>query len=167
MRPVDLAVIAIYFAVVPAIGFHLKRFDTTGEDFFMAGRGMTAWIAGLSFIPANPGSLETMGWAAFAYQHGMLGARACLIGAIPAILVRAVVMMPFHYIGKTHSAPGYLLVAVLVSLVTRLKPEAELKNLVYGLTPLPSGGHFAWWQRPVFRAGVCAVAPIAVNIIFW
>ena len=66
MRPVDLAVIAIYFAVVPAIGFHLKRFDTTGEDFFMAGRGMTAWIAGLSFIPANPGSLETMGWAAFA-----------------------------------------------------------------------------------------------------
>jgi solute:Na+ symporter, SSS family len=108
MSPIDLAIIAIYFVVVLAIGFYLKRFATTGEDFFMAGRGMTAWIAGLSFISANLGSLETMGWAAIAYQYGMLGAHAYLIGAIPAILFLAVVMMPFYYICKTHSVPGYL-----------------------------------------------------------
>ncbi len=108
MQPVDLAIIAIYFVMVLAIGFYLKRFATTGEDFFMAGRGMTAWIAGLSFISANLGSLETMGWAAIAYQYGMLGAHAYLIGAIPAILVLAIVMMPFYYICKTHSVPGYL-----------------------------------------------------------
>lgn len=108
LTPVDLSIIAICFVVVLAIGFYLKRFATTGEDFFMAGRGMTAWIAGLSFISANLGSLETMGWAAIAYQYGMLGAHAYLIGAIPAILVLAIVMMPFYYICKTHSVPGYL-----------------------------------------------------------
>ena len=32
-----------------------------GEDFFLAGREMTAWIAGLSFLSANLGSLELMG----------------------------------------------------------------------------------------------------------
>jgi len=108
LAPVDLVIVAIYFVVVLAIGFYLKRFASTGEDFFMAGRKMTAWIAGLSFISANLSSLETMGWSAMAYQYGMLGAHAYLIGAIPAILFLAVVMMPFYYICKTHSVPGYL-----------------------------------------------------------
>jgi solute:Na+ symporter, SSS family len=108
LSPVDLLIIAVYFAVVLAIGFYLKRFAQTGEEFFMAGRRMSAWIAGLSFISANLGSLETMGWAAIAYQYGMLGAHAYLIGAIPAILFLAIVMMPFYYICKTHSVPGYL-----------------------------------------------------------
>src|SRR3990172_180176 len=105
---IDIVIIAIYFAVVLGIGFYLKKYATTGEDFFMAGRKMTAWIAGLSFISANLSSLETMGWSAMAYQYGMLGAHAYLIGAIPAILFLAIVMMPFYYICKTHSVPGYL-----------------------------------------------------------
>ena len=105
---VDLIIIALYFAVVLGIGFYLKKYTRTGEEFFMAGRKMTAWIAGLSFISANLSSLETMGWSAMAYQYGMLGAHAYLIGAIPAILFLAVVMMPFYYICKTHSVPGYL-----------------------------------------------------------
>ncbi|MCL5096926.1 MAG: sodium/solute symporter [Candidatus Omnitrophica bacterium] len=108
MSPVDLLIIIIYFLVVLAIGFYLKKFASTGEDFFMAGRKMTAWVAGLSFISANLSSLETMGWSAMAYQYGMLGAHAYLIGAIPAILFLAVVMMPFYYICRTHSVPGYL-----------------------------------------------------------
>jgi len=105
---IDLAIIVIYFIIVLAIGFYLRKFTQTGEDFFMAGRKMTAWIAGLSFISANLSSLETMGWSAMAYQYGMLGAHAYLIGAIPAILFLALVMMPFYYICKTHSVPGYL-----------------------------------------------------------
>ncbi|MGD0382837.1 MAG: hypothetical protein ABSA77_04885, partial [Thermoguttaceae bacterium] len=108
LAKVDYLIIVIYFVVVLAIGFYLKKFAGTGEDFFMAGRKMTAWIAGLSFISANLSSLETMGWSAMAYQYGMLGAHAYLIGAIPAILFLAVVMMPFYYICRTHSVPGYL-----------------------------------------------------------
>ncbi len=104
----DYGIIALYFLAVLGIGFYLKKFASTGEEFFMAGRKMTAWIAGLSFISANLSSLETMGWSAMAYQYGMLGAHAYLIGAIPAILFLAVVMMPFYYICKTHSVPGYL-----------------------------------------------------------
>ena len=106
--PLDIVIIAIYFVVVLGIGIYLKRYVSTGEDFFMAGRKMTAWVAGLSFISANLSSLETMGWSAMAYQYGMLGAHAYLIGAIPAILFLAIVMMPFYYICKTHSVPGYL-----------------------------------------------------------
>src|ERR1700722_19856017 len=60
LAPLDIAVIAIYFAMVIWIGFYLKKRANTSEEFFMAGREMTAWIAGLSFVSANLGSLELM-----------------------------------------------------------------------------------------------------------
>jgi SSS family solute:Na+ symporter len=108
LAPVDLAIVVFYFALVLGIGFYLKRFAKTGEDFFMAGREMTAWVAGLAFVSANLGSLELLGWAGSAYQYGILAAHWYWIGAIPAMLFLGLVMMPFYYISKTHSVPGYL-----------------------------------------------------------
>jgi SSS family solute:Na+ symporter len=105
---VDLAIIAIYFLMVLVIGFYLKRFTKSGEDFFLAGREMTAWVAGLSFVSANLGSLELLGWAGSAYQYGILAAHWYWVGAIPAMIFLGLVMMPFYYICKTHSVPGYL-----------------------------------------------------------
>ena len=108
LSTVDVVIVAFYFALVLAIGWYLQGQSNTGEDFFMAGREMTAWIAGLSFLSANLGSLELMGWAAAAYQYGILATHWYWIGAIPAMLFLALVMMPFYYISKTHSVPGYL-----------------------------------------------------------
>src|SRR5205807_9072099 len=105
---VDLTIIVIYFAAVLAIGYYLKGQAETGEDFFLAGREMTAWIAGLSFLSANLGALELMGWAGSSYQYGILAAHWYWIGAIPAMLFLGIVMMPFYYISRTHSVPGYL-----------------------------------------------------------
>jgi len=105
---VDIAVIAIYFAMVIYIGFYLKSASNTSEEFFMAGREMTAWIAGLSFVSANLGSLELMGWAGSAYQYGILAVHWYWIGAIPAMLFLGIIMMPFYYISRVNSVPGYL-----------------------------------------------------------
>ena len=104
----DSAVIVIYFAAVLGLGFLLQRQANTPNDFFLAGREMSAWIAGISFLAANMGALELMGWAAASYQYGFLAAHWYWIGAIPAMLFLALVMMPFYYISKTHSVPGYL-----------------------------------------------------------
>ena len=108
LSTVDLFIIGIYFVFVLGIGWYLKGQTETGDDFFLAGREMTAWIAGLSFVAANLGSLELMGWAAASYQYGILATHWYWIGAIPAMLFLGVVMMPFYYISKTHSVPGYL-----------------------------------------------------------
>ena len=104
----DILIVVLYFAMVIGIGFYLKRYTSTGEDFFLAGRSMTAWIAGLSFVAANLGALELMGWASAAYQYGILATHWYWVGAIPAMLFLGIVMMPFYYISKTHSVPGYL-----------------------------------------------------------
>ena len=108
LAPVDILILVLYFALVVFIGFYAKGKANTSEDFFLAGREMTAWIAGLSFVSANLGSLELMGWAGAAYQYGLLAAHWYWIGAIPAMLFLGIVMMPFYYISKTHSVPGYL-----------------------------------------------------------
>jgi solute:Na+ symporter, SSS family len=108
LRMLDIFVIVLYFAMVIWIGFYLKGRSNTSEEFFMAGREMTAWIAGLSFVSANLGSLELMGWAGSAYQYGILATHWYWIGAIPAMLFLGLVMMPFYYVCKTHSVPGYL-----------------------------------------------------------
>jgi solute:Na+ symporter, SSS family len=108
LSAVDVVIIVFYFALVLGIGFYLRGQSNTGEDFFMAGREMTAWVAGLSFLSANLGALELMGWAGSAYQYGILATHWYWIGAIPAMLFLALVMMPFYYISKTHSVPGYL-----------------------------------------------------------
>src|SRR3982750_4466625 len=133
LSTIDLAIIAIYFAFVLGIGFYLKGQSETGEDFFLAGREMTAWIAGLSFLAANLGSLELMGWAAAAYQYGMLATHWYWIGAIPAMLFLGIVMMPFYYISKTHSVPGYLKLRFG-------EPARALSAITFGLmTVLMSG----------------------------
>ena len=50
-----------------------------------------------------------MGWAGAAYQYGTAG-DALVSGSarFPAMLFLGIVMMPFYYISKTHSVPGYL-----------------------------------------------------------
>ncbi len=108
LSPVDLVIIVFSFALVLGIGLYLKGQANTGEDFFMAGREMTAWVAGLAFLSANLGSLELMGWAGNSYKYGILAAHWYWIGAIPAMLFLALIMMPFYYVCKTHSVPGYL-----------------------------------------------------------
>src|SRR6201986_3160150 len=108
LSPVDIIILLLYFAVVVFIGFYVKGSTNTSEEFFLAGREMTAWIAGLSFVSANLGSLELKGWAGSADQYGILATHWYWIGAIPAMLFLGIVMMPFYYISKTHSVPGYL-----------------------------------------------------------
>jgi SSS family solute:Na+ symporter len=58
-------------------------------------------------------------------------------------------------------------VTVVVSLLTKPKPDGELKGLVYGVTDIPSESHVSMLHRPWFWAAVVAVAFVGLNIIFW
>jgi len=108
LAPADVLIIVIYFVVVLGIGVYLRRYANTANEFFMAGREMSAWVAGLSFLSANLGALELMGWAAATYQYGILAAHFYWIAAFPALPLMGLVMMPFYYVSKVHSVPGYL-----------------------------------------------------------
>ncbi len=105
---VDWLVIAVYFIFVLGIGYYLKKFTKNEEDFFLAGRKNSAWVAGIAFLSANLGALELMGMAGNTYKYGMYVAHFYWIGAIPAMLFLGLYMMPFYYSSKIKSIPGYL-----------------------------------------------------------
>lgn len=104
----DWAIIALYFAFILGLGFYLQRFTKSQEDFFIAGRKNSSWVAGIAFLSANLGALELMGMAGSAYKYGMFVAHFYWVGAIPAMLFLGIYMMPFYYSSKIHSIPGYL-----------------------------------------------------------
>ena len=60
-----------------------------------------------------------------------------------------------------------LLVTIVVSFVSRPKPEMELRNLVYGLTKIPHDPLLPWYKRPLPLAAVVGVALIGLNLLFW
>ena len=108
MNIVDWLVIAIYFAFIIGIGFYLQQFTKSGDDFFLAGRKNSSWVAGLAFLSANMGALELLGMTGNTFKYGMYVAHFYWIGAVPAMLLLALYMMPFYYSSRIKSVPGYL-----------------------------------------------------------
>jgi SSS family solute:Na+ symporter len=105
---VDWLIIAIYFGFVLGIGLYLKKFTKNENDFFLAGRKNSSWVAGLAFLSANLGALEILGMTGNTFKYGMYVAHFYWIGAIPAMLFLGIYMMPFYYSSKIKSVPGYL-----------------------------------------------------------
>lgn len=105
---VDWFIILIYFLFVIGIGLYVRKKSQTGEQFFLAGRSNSSWVAGLAFLSANLGALELLGMAGQTYQYGILTAHFYFIGAIPAMLFLGIYMMPFYYHSGIYSVPSYL-----------------------------------------------------------
>ncbi len=108
MTVFDWAILIFYLGIVIWIGFYLKRYTKTDEDYFLAGRKNSAMIAGVAFMSANMGALEVIGYAGQGVEYGIYALHFYLIGAIPAMLFLGIFMMPFYYSGKIKSIPGYI-----------------------------------------------------------
>src|SRR5512136_2603461 len=105
---VDYVVMIVYFLFVLGIGWALKKFMKSSEDFFLSGRSIPAWVTGLAFISANLGALEVMGMGASGAKYGIATCHFYWVGAIPAMVFLGVFMMPFYYGSKARSVPEYL-----------------------------------------------------------
>ncbi len=105
---VDYIILLVYFAFVLGIGWALKRYMKTSSDFFLSGRSIPAWIAGLAFLSANLGAQEVIGMAASGAKYGIATSHFYWVGAIPAMVFVGIFMMPFYYGSKARSVPEYL-----------------------------------------------------------
>lgn len=98
----------VYFVFVLGIGVVLKRYMKTSTDFFLSGRSIPAWIAGLAFLSANLGAQEVIGMGASGAKYGIMTSHFYWVGAVPAMAFVGVLMMPFYYGSRARSAPEYL-----------------------------------------------------------
>ena len=95
LRTIDWTIMIVYFVFVLGIGAVLKRYVKTSTDFFLAGRSIPAWVAGLAFLSANLGAQEVIGMGASGAKYGIATSHFYWIGAIPAMVFVGVFMMPF------------------------------------------------------------------------
>src|SRR5512144_979011 len=98
----------VYFVFVLGIGFSLKRYMRTSTDFFLSGRSIPAWITGLAFLSANLGAQEVIGMAASGAKYGIMTCHFYWVGAIPALVLMGIFIMPFYYGPNARSVPEYL-----------------------------------------------------------
>jgi SSS family solute:Na+ symporter len=130
---IDYAILIVYFTFVLSIGWALRRFVKSSEDFFLSGRSIPTWIAGLAFLSANLGAQEVIGMAASGAKYGMMTSHFYWIGAIPAMVFVGIFMMPFYYGSRARSVPEYL----------RLRFDEKTRGLnaitFAGMTVLSSG----------------------------
>ncbi len=104
----DYALLIVYFAFVLGIGWVLRRSVRDSEDFFLSGRSIPGWVAGLAFLSANLGAQEVIGMAASGAKYGIMTSHFYWVGAIPAMVFVGVFMMPFYYGSRARSVPEYL-----------------------------------------------------------
>jgi SSS family solute:Na+ symporter len=108
LTSIDYLLMLLYFAVVLVVGWMLRRSTRTSTDFFLSGRSIPSWVAGLAFISANLGAQEVIGMGASGAKYGISTSHFYWIGAIPAMVFVGLFMMPFYYGSRARSVPEYL-----------------------------------------------------------
>jgi len=58
-------------------------------------------------------------------------------------------------------------VTIVISLLTRPRPDRELVGLVYALTDKPQEGHLTWYQRPLALGVIVLLMTLALNFLFY
>jgi SSS family solute:Na+ symporter len=75
--------------------------------------------------------------------------------------------MAQNFYGAIFAFSTNFIVCVVVSLLTKPRPEAELVGLVHSLTPKPPRSSIVWWKRPEALAVAVLLGAVALNIFFY
>ncbi|WP_179661633.1 sodium:solute symporter family protein [Nocardioides panzhihuensis] len=166
---VSATAIAIFTAVLASSFSNIMDYLQTLFGFFNAPLFAT-FILGMFWKRMT----ATAGWAGLV--SGTLAAMLVGILAEGTLGGLSVGVLPLSGQGASFVAAGAafvvdIVVSVIVSLVTKPKPEGSLKGLVYSETPKedlvdPEDAGRPWYARPVPLAGVALVMVTILNVIF-
>lgn len=106
-RALDLAVIALYFAVMAGIGWYLRRRSGTTERYFVGGREYPGWLLGVSLFGAAISSITFVGYPADAFKTAYLRYLICLTLPV-GVFVVARWILPIFRRGRITSVFEYL-----------------------------------------------------------
>jgi SSS family transporter len=107
LAPADWAVLAAYLAGIVAFGLWVGRGTRGIDDFFLAGREMRWWAAGLSVMATQISAITFVGTTGQAYSEGM-GFIAFYFGLPFAMIVLSLTLVPFFYRAGVFTAYQYL-----------------------------------------------------------
>jgi len=107
LTPVDVLIVAIYFAIVFGIGYYFSRKERTSESYFLAGRNVGWFAIGASLFVSNISTEHFIGLAGSGATSGLAVGHfewwACLI-----LLILGWVFVPFYLRSNVFTMPEFL-----------------------------------------------------------
>lgn len=104
----DILVFVAFFAVVIGVSLFKSRKESSSEDYFLAGRGLTWWLIGISIVAANISTEQFVGMAGQgAGGVGLAVSNWQLLGSI-GIVVIAFTLLPRFLKAGIYTMPEYL-----------------------------------------------------------
>jgi SSS family solute:Na+ symporter len=131
------------------LGMFWKR--ATGHGAF------TGLVAGTLAAALHHGLTLPAGAVAGSFKGGFLGA---ILHTYPSEMAQ-------NFWTAIFAWTTCFVVTIVVSLVTRPRPEGELAGLVYSLTPRPRDEGVPIYRQPGPLAIVVLLATLVLNVIFW
>jgi SSS family solute:Na+ symporter len=107
LHVLDLAVLALYAAVVLGMGFTFARRNTSTEEYFLGGRAFPGWVIGLSIVGTAISSITFLSMPADAFKTTWTRFLPYVCMPLAAVLAGWVIV-PFFRRGRTTSAYEYL-----------------------------------------------------------
>jgi SSS family solute:Na+ symporter len=137
------------------LGMFWKR--TTGTGAFI---GLFCGIAGSAAFHAMTtvvSNLDAAGHVVNVWKGGYLG----VVAKFPSEMAQNFWLAAFAF-------TVCLVLTLVISLATKSqKTDAELKGLVYSLTPKTVDHNLSFWQRPAVIGIVLLICCVILNVIFW
>lgn len=104
----DIAVFVIFVVCVVGLGLYKSRNEQSGEDYFLAGRGLKWWLIGFSLIAANISSEQFVGMSGNAASHVGLAIASYEWMAAITLVVVAFAFLPYFLKAGIYTMPEFL-----------------------------------------------------------
>ncbi|MDQ3606531.1 MAG: sodium/solute symporter [Gemmatimonadota bacterium] len=145
MHFADWIVLAIYIAVIVAIGVWANRRQTDTEAYFVGNRNLPWWAAGISIIATSFSAASILGVPGLAYTDNLWYFQYSFGDVLAAVLVAALFIPFFHKVHGLTTAYEYL--EARFDLKTRL-----LGSSLFSLTVLLRAGTLLFGAALLFSA---------------
>jgi SSS family solute:Na+ symporter len=108
LSTLDIALVVSYLVAVTALGLWASRGIRTSRDFFLAGKSIPWWAAGMSLVVSDIGAKDMVGLAGDGYRYGVVMMNFDFVGCIFPVLLAAFLFMPFFWDSGVYTIPEYL-----------------------------------------------------------
>jgi SSS family solute:Na+ symporter len=108
LSTLDIVLVALYLVAVMAIGLWASRGIRTSGDYFLAGKSLPWWVAGMSLVVSDIGAKDMIGLAGDAYRYGIVMMNFDFVACTFPVLIAAFLFMPLFWGAGVSTIPEYL-----------------------------------------------------------
>lgn len=108
LSTLDLTIIVVYLVGITALGLWASRGIKTSQDFFLAGRSLPWWVAGMSLVVSDIGAKDMIGLAGDAYRYGIVMMNFDFVACTMPVLIAAFLFMPLFWGAGVSTIPEFL-----------------------------------------------------------